>query len=256
MPQHSGPDVSGMVLASLWNAGMRGTRAHSADMIDFRELREKQVVVIGTGAAAMDNAATALEQGAARVDILIRRKDIPRVNKFTGIGSQGVVQGFVNLPDEWKWRFLGGTLSAQTPPPRPSVLRVSQYPNAFFHLDCQIEEIAVEGEGLELTTSRGVLKTDFIIAATGFNVDLSKRPELQVFSDRIRFWKDRFVPAPDNCRNGVINSELANSPDLGSAFEFQPKVDVICPDLRNIHCFCFPATRVPRKGQWRHSGHQ
>ncbi|MBS1097001.1 NAD(P)/FAD-dependent oxidoreductase [Gluconobacter sphaericus] len=217
-------------------------RAHSADMIDFAALKGKRVVVIGAGASAMDNAATALEQGAAQVDVLIRRGDIPRINKFTGIGSQGVVQGFVNLPDEWKWRFLDATLSAQTPPPRPSVLRVSQHPNAFFHLNCQIEEIAADGDALELITSRGALATDFIIAATGFNVDLVKRPELQVFSDRIRFWKDRFVPAPDNRCNGVINSELANSPDLGPAFEFQPKAGVICPDLRNIHCFCFPAT--------------
>lgn len=190
-------------------------RAHSADMIDFAALKGKRVVVIGAGASAMDNAATALEQGAAQVDVLVRRGDIPRINKFTGIGSQGVVQGFVNLPDEWKWRFLDATLSAQTPPPRPSVLRVSQHPNAFFHLNCQIEEIAADGDALELITSRGALATDFIIAATGFNVDLVKRPELQVFSDRIRFWKDRFVPAPDNRYNGVINSELANSPDLG-----------------------------------------
>lgn len=217
-------------------------RAHSADKIDFAALKGKRVVVIGAGASAMDNAATALEQGAARVDVLIRRGDIPRINKFTGIGSQGVVQGFVNLPDDWKWRFLDATLSAQTPPPRPSVLRVSQHSNAFFHLNCQIEEISVYEDVLNLSTSRGGLKTDFIIAATGFNVDLANRPELQIFADRIRFWRDRFVPSPDNRRNGIINSELANSPDLGPAFEFLPKADVICPDLHNIHCFCFPAT--------------
>lgn len=62
--------------------------AHSADEIDFAALKGKRVAVIGAGASSMDNAATALEQGAAAVDLLIRRKEMPRINKMTGIGSQ------------------------------------------------------------------------------------------------------------------------------------------------------------------------
>src|SRR5580700_8394039 len=68
--------------------------AHSADVIDFANLRGKRVAVVGAGASAMDNAAVALEAGAGRLDLFIRRPDLPRVNKFTGIGSQGVVHGF------------------------------------------------------------------------------------------------------------------------------------------------------------------
>ena len=52
----------------------------------------------------MDNAATALEAGARSLDLFVRRPALPRVNKFTGIGSQGVVHGFASLPDAWKWR--------------------------------------------------------------------------------------------------------------------------------------------------------
>ena len=56
--------------------------AHSADDIDFASLKGKRVAVIGAGASSMDNAATALEAGAGAVDMLIRRKEMPRINKI------------------------------------------------------------------------------------------------------------------------------------------------------------------------------
>ena len=47
-----------------------------ADDIDFNNLRGKRVAVIGAGASAFDNAATALESGAAEVHLLCRRAQI------------------------------------------------------------------------------------------------------------------------------------------------------------------------------------
>jgi FAD-dependent urate hydroxylase len=48
--------------------------AHSADEIDFAcALKGKRVAVVGVGASAVDNAAEALEHGAAEVRHLIRR---------------------------------------------------------------------------------------------------------------------------------------------------------------------------------------
>ena len=211
--------------------------AHSSDPIDFEKLRGKRVAVVGAGASAMDNAAAALEAGAARMDIFIRRADIPRINKFTGIGSQGVVHGFAGLADDWKWRFLDHTLKAQTPPPRQSVLRVSAFPHAHFHLSSPINDLVVEGDHLVVTTPKGRYETDFIIFGTGFKVDLSLRPELAEFAPHIRFWRDRF-PAPD----GMDNAELAGSPDLGDIFQFQETVPGSCPMLSRLYCFNYPAT--------------
>ncbi len=195
------------------------------------------MAVVGAGASAMDNAATALEEGAGRVDLFIRRTDIPRINKFTGIGSQGVVHGFAGLSDDWKWRFLDHTLSAQTPPPRDSTLRVSRHSNAFFHLGSPIDSLVVEVDHLVLTTPKGRYELDFIIFATGFRVDLSLRPELVEVAPFIRFWGDRFT-APD----GLDNEELSTSPDLGESFEFLEREPGTCPALRYIHGFNFPAT--------------
>ena len=211
--------------------------AHSSDPIDFEKLRGKRVAVVGAGASAMDNAAVALEAGAARMDIFIRRADIPRINKFTGIGSQGVVHGFAGLTDDWKWRFLDHTLKAQTPPPRQSVLRVSAFPHAHFHLASPINGLVAEDGHLVVTTPKGRYETDFIIFGTGFKVDLSLRPELAEFAPHIRFWRDRF-PAPD----GMDNAELEGSPDLGDIFQFQEKVPGTCPMLSRLYCFNYPAT--------------
>lgn len=219
-------------------------RAHSAHAIDFAALRGRRVGVIGAGASAMDNAATALEAGAARVDMLIRRPTLPRVNKFTGIGSQGVVHGFAGLPDAWKWRFLDHAMRAQTPPPRESTLRVSRHPNARFFLgetliDARVEgrvESRIDGGEVEIVTTRRTHRFDFVIAATGFVVDLSLRPELSAIAPHIRFWRDRFT-APA----GEENAELAGAPDLGPGFCFQERVAGTCPALAHIHAFNYPA---------------
>ncbi|MFN3674076.1 MAG: SidA/IucD/PvdA family monooxygenase, partial [Bosea sp. (in: a-proteobacteria)] len=210
--------------------------AHSADEIDFAALKGKRVGVVGAGASAMDNAAEALEQGAASLDLFVRRKDLPRINKFTGIGSQGVVHGFAGLPDDWKWRFLDYAMKAQTPPPRDSTLRVSRHPHARFHLGSPIESLVERDGHLVLTTTKGAYPLDFLIMATGFSVDLGLRRELSAVAPFIRFWKDRYAPPAD-----IDNAELANAPDLGPSFEFQERESGTCPALAQIHCFNYPA---------------
>jgi cation diffusion facilitator CzcD-associated flavoprotein CzcO len=211
--------------------------AHTADEIDFSALRGKWVGVIGAGASAMDNAASALEAGAARLDMFVRRSELPRINKFTGIGSQGVVHGFAGLPDEWKWRFLNYAMGQQTPPPRPSVLRVSSFEQAYLHLESPINGLQQDGDQVIVITPRRSYPVDFLIFGTGFKIDLSNRPELAAFEPHIRLWRDRF-PTP----SGMANGELEGSPDLGDAFEFLEKEQGSCPTLSRIHCFNFPAT--------------
>jgi cation diffusion facilitator CzcD-associated flavoprotein CzcO len=212
-------------------------RAHSADAIDFAALSGRRVGVIGAGASAMDNAATALEAGAARLDLFIRRTDIPRINKFTGIGSQGVVHGFAGLPDEWKWRFLHYVNAAQTPPPHDSTVRVSMHPNAYIHLGSPILSLEQREKELILATPKGKYGLDFVIFATGFQFDLTRRPELAAFAAHIRLWRDRF-PTPA----GLESAELAETPDLAPDYGFQEKHPGSCPQIARIHCFNHHAT--------------
>lgn len=223
------PDFARALPRHLW--------AHTADAIDFAALRGKRVGVIGAGASAMDNAATALEAGCASLDLFVRRPALPRVNKFTGIGSFGVVHGFAGLPDAWKWRFLHHVLGAQTPPPRDSTLRVSRHRNARLHLGCPVLGATAQDGALRLETPRGQRDLDFLILGTGFAVDLARRPELAPVAPHIRFWRDRFTPEA-----GQQQEELAGSPDLAADFGFQERVPGACPGLDRIHCFTYPAT--------------
>ncbi|WEX08012.1 NAD(P)/FAD-dependent oxidoreductase [Chelativorans sp. AA-79] len=207
--------------------------SHSADPIDFDALNGRRIAVIGAGASAMDNAATALEAGAASVDMLIRRREMPRINKMTGIGSQGVVHGMHMLPDAWKWRFFDYTATTQTPPPRSSTLRVSRHSNAAFYLGCAIDSARVEGEELVLNTSLGERRYDFLIAATGFGNDFTGRPEFDAIAPHIRTWSDgRYSPDM-----GPPRGSMMEAPDLGPGFEFREKVAGACPGLARIHCF-------------------
>lgn len=212
-------------------------RAHSRDAIDFAALAGRRVGVVGAGASAMDNAAAALEAGCARLDMFVRRAALPRVNKFTGIGSPGVVHGFAGLPDAWKWRFLDLVLRSQTPPPRESTLRVARHPHAHLHLSSPIRALSAEDGVIRLRTPRAEFELDFLIFATGFRVDLAARPELALLGPHIRFWGDRVRPA-----GGEANEELAGSPDLAPDFAFQEGEPDACPALARVHCFAFPAT--------------
>ncbi len=223
------PDVVRAMPKRLW--------AHSAEDLDFAALRGKRVGVIGAGASAMDNAATALEAGCASLDLFVRRAELPRVNKFTGIGSAGVVHGFEALPDEWKWRLQHYANAAQTPPPRDSTLRVSRHPNARLHLSSPIRSLTERDGALVLETPRERVTLDFLIAATGFAADLSRRPEYAGIAPHVRLWRDRF-PTPAD----MPSEELATSPDLAPDFAFQEKVPGACPGLAHIHCFNHPSS--------------
>lgn len=213
-------------------------RYHSSDLWDDAVFRDRRVVVIGVGASAMDAAATALENGARTVRLLARRKQIPRINKSKGSGSPGMTHGFWKLPDDWKWRIRHYINVQQVPPPKGSTLRVSRFPNAFFHTGVWVESTSVNADGsIRLTTNQGAVDTDLVIFSTGFRINLEQRPEFAAFAPAIRRWGDRYQPPA-----GEEDIELHDSPDLGDSFEFQLRPGHGCPGLERIHCFCYPAT--------------
>ena len=222
------PPISEKLPRHLW--------AHSSDEMDYARLKGQRVGVVGAGASAMDSAATALENGAASVDLLIRRADIPRINKGKGAGSPGLTFGHLSLPDEWKWKIRHYINVQQVPPPRGSTLRVSRHPNARFNLGTSILDIEQVGNEIRVLTNKGVFKLDFLIFSTGFRIDWSMRPEFASIAPFARSWKDRFVHP-----EGEDDQELADSPDLGPAFELQEKTPGACPGLSRVHVFSYPA---------------
>lgn len=212
--------------------------AHSSDVFDYASLKGKRVGVVGGGSSAMDSAATALEQGAARVDLLIRRAELPRVNKGKGSGNPGLVNGHQHLPDAWKWRIRHYVNLQQVPPPSGSTRRVSRFANARFLLGTAIESVTQAADGaLQLQTNRGPLALDFLFFSTGFRIDWSARPEFAAIAPHILAWRERYTPPA-----GDEDNELADMPYLGPVFEFQEKQPGSLPGLDRVHCFCYPAT--------------
>ncbi|WP_377297873.1 FAD-dependent oxidoreductase [Rhizobium sp. SGZ-381] len=218
---------------------------HGADLIDMALLKGKRVAVVGAGASAMDNAAAALEAGAARVDIFVRRADIPRIDKFTGVGSQGMTHGYLGLPDADKWTYMVAGERAQIPPPRHSVLRVTRHANAHFHLASPVEDLVERNGAVDVVTPKGRYGADLVIFATGFSVDFSARPEFSTLDGKILLWGDAYTPPA-----GWEHAGIAATPYLGPAFEFQPKPGLdpqTAAAISRISCFAYPA--VPSHGK-------
>jgi|TARA_A100001391_G_scaffold37386_1_gene20530 cation diffusion facilitator CzcD-associated flavoprotein CzcO len=216
--------------------------AHSSDMFDLAGLAGKRVGVVGAGASAMDNAAAALEAGAASVDLFVRRNELPRIDKFTGVGSKGMTHGFCGLPDPIKWEFINEGDRAAVPPPRHSVRRVSAHDNARLHLESSIVGLQDCGDHIVAQTPKGDYPLDFLIFATGFGIDLASRPELADIAPHILTWGDRV----DDQRRAA-NPQLARAPYLADDFTFLEAEPGKCPALSSIACFAYPA--VPTHGK-------
>ncbi|MBP2532275.1 NAD(P)/FAD-dependent oxidoreductase [Rhizobium sp. PvP099] len=207
--------------------------AHSSYDIDFKALRGKRIVVVGVGASAVDNAAEALEAGAAEVRHLIRRKEMPRINKLMGIGSFGFTAAFPKLSDARRWQIMNYSLRTQTPAPRGSTMRVSRHPNAYFHFDTAVEKVKLDGDEILIETAQGkALRADFMILGTGFGVDPLARKELDGYADKILLWQDRFTPPP-----GEENADLGKFPYLANDFTFLEREPGQTPWLANIYSF-------------------
>ena len=112
--------------------------AHTNDDIDFAALRGKSIAILGGGASAWDNAATALERGAARVDMYVRRPYLPQVNKGRGSAFPGFLHGWSSLPDAERWATMVYLNDLQAPVPHETVNRTIQserLPYPFSHGD-------------------------------------------------------------------------------------------------------------------------
>jgi FAD-dependent urate hydroxylase len=215
---------------------VQGRWSHSDDPLDYNLLRGRKVVVVGGSASAMDSAATALEAGAERVDVLVRRADFPRINYAKGAGNPGFEHGYVSLPGEWKLRLAKFLAQVGFPPPRNSVLRVSRHKNARFHFSSAVERISRDGEQFRIQTGSATFDADHLVLATGFRQDWSLHPEFAELEGKIRTWGDLF---PDLEENGF--PEIATLPYLNENFQFQLKSQENIPGFENLFCFCQPA---------------
>lgn len=193
--------------------------AHTCDAIDFSTLAGRHVAILGAGSSAWDNAATALEQGAAQVTLYARRSHLPQINKARGYVYPGFIAGWHGLPTEQKWAVATYLDDTPPPPPHETVLRTLAAGGERFqlHFNSRIEAIGESNGRVQVQLADRTDQADFLIIGTGFQVDLSRDPLFAQVADRVALWQDRFEPARQTRRH------LGLFPWLGSGFELQER---------------------------------
>ena len=212
--------------------------AHTNDDIDFAALRGKSIAILGGGASAWDNAATALERGAARVDMYVRRPYLPQVNKGRGSAFPGFLHGWSSLSDAERWATMAYLNDVQAPVPHETVNRTTSLSGFHIHFRTGIGT-ASRADGKVAMKIAGQDETrmhDFLIVGTGFNVDPAPISELASYNSNIATWCDRYQPAPDRRRR-----DLERFPYLGPGFELTEKTPGSDPTLGQIHLVNFGA---------------
>lgn len=211
-------------------------RAHTADDIDFAALAGRKIVVIGAGASAFDNAATALEAGAAQVTLLCRRPEIQSIQPYKIIAHPGFLGHFGSLPDSERWRIAGHLLTIREAFPKETWDRATRHANFEILTGAGISSARMEDRQAIITTPRGDVHGDFVIAGTGFDIDLTLRPELANVAEHVMTWGDAYQPPADQ-----QNARMAKFPYLDPNMAFVPKATG-ADWIRNIYCFNFGST--------------
>lgn len=211
--------------------------AHASESIDFGKLRGRRVAVLGAGASAFDNAATALEAGAAKVSVCCRREELQRVQPFKWLSFPGFLGHFADLDDAWRWRFMNHLLRLREAFPKETWERVAKHENFELLTGAPWLSCGISGDRVEIETPKGVLEADFLIVGTGFAIDLSARPEFSEIAVSAAIWRDRYSPPV-----GEENPRLQTFPYLDPTYAFQERDPGTAGWLRNVRLFTFGAT--------------
>jgi len=207
-------------------------RAHTADAIDFAALAGKRVAVLGAGASAFDNAAVALEAGAASVDLLCRRAEPVVVQPYRWLTFAGFLRHLHEMEDAWRWRFMAMILGMREGFAQDHYDRVQVQANFRLRTGHGVTGARVAGGAVVLDTPAGAVEADYVICGTGAAMDPALVPALEGCAANIALWRDRYAPPADEA-----DARLGMFPYLSADSAFQEKRPGETPWLRDIHLF-------------------
>jgi FAD-dependent urate hydroxylase len=211
--------------------------ARASDPIDFAALAGRTVAVIGAGATAFDNAATALEAGAAEVHLLCRRAKIQVIQPYRWLTFRGFLRHFCDLDDVWRWRFMRAILELREGFPQATYDRCGRFPNFHLQQGSPVETAQQVGDEIQLRTPQGSLSANFVISGAGTEIDFAERRELRNFAGNIATWADRYQPPDDE-----QSPRLGRYPYLADDYALTERVAGATPWIANIHLFAFAST--------------
>lgn len=215
---------------------------HTEKPIEFELLTGKVVGVLGAGASAFDAAGVALESGATEVHLFSRRAYVEYTNApvaRTARPRPAIDRGYPNLeemnyalPEQVRWRSQLVRERAVASVPFDSLERAVSHDGFRLYLNSPWDQVAVGSDGKVAVKSRGMTyRFDYVIAGTGYRVDLSGQPELARIHESIALWRDRYRPA-----TGEEDKASGAYPYLGAGFQFLPREGTNATFLQNIHC--------------------
>ena len=140
----------------------------------------RSIGIVGGGASAWDNAATALEHGAARVDMYVRRHSLaadqqgPRLRARRVISTAGQA-----LDDAERWALFVYLNDAQAPPPHETVRRraaATGVSHPFRQAGRACRRGSTAGSLVSIRGEDVPRLHDFLIVGTGFHVGCRTNP--------------------------------------------------------------------------------
>jgi len=208
---------------------------HSSEAIDFARWRDQRLGVVGGGDSALDAAATALEAGAAQVDVFVRADDFSRINYWKAFAHIGHYNGWRALSAQVRQPLLDFLKRQKTPPARGTVQRLARFDNVRLHFNSPVNALTVAADGaIALATQHGTYALDHLIFATGYRTDLALRPELAQLAPHIRWWHER---EPAHQAGFALNGFPETADDFSLIARDSSTGAPACPALAQVHLF-------------------
>jgi len=224
--------AGGLAVPDFVKALPRDRWTHSGEEIEAEHLSGRDIGIVGAAASAFDWAVAALRGGARSATLFARSSEFPKTEVLAWTNFPGFLGHFADLDELRRWRFMRRVFDLKVPPTQEMYRAAHAFPNFETRLGCPPRAAALEDGRIRLDTDGGTFRFDHLLLGTGYEVDLSLRPEFAGFADEIALWGDRFTPPP-----GEEDASLARYPYLGRDFELTEKRPGLAPWLANIHVF-------------------
>jgi cation diffusion facilitator CzcD-associated flavoprotein CzcO len=214
----------------------RDRYAHTSEPIDYAALAGKRIAILGGGASAFDNAATALEVGVAAAHVHIRRPALPRINVIRFMEANGFIPRFPALDDAAKYEVMASFFGRNQPPTTDMFDHAASFPGFALHTGSPWLDVAEMEDAVRITTPQGTFDYDFLVLSTGLVTDCALRPELAAVAPGIARWADRYTPPA-----AIANPVLDAHPYLGPGFEFLPRRPEDAAAVHGLFAFNYAA---------------
>ena len=205
---------------------------HTGDIVAPETTAGRRIGILGAGAGAFDLAVTALTNGAATVDLFMRRSTLPMLDLAREMEHGGGLDHAHELSDATKWALSSFMSGLSQSPAEHHFLKAWTFPNFHMHLGSPWTGLTIAGEDILVATPKDTFRFDHVFAATGVAVDMARRAELAKIAAKAALWRDRFVPPADD-----PSPHRLAFPYLDRCYRFIEREPGTAPGLDRIYAF-------------------